>query len=161
MEHRPIVGVMGGGTVSQPVYNLAFELGERIAEQGWILLNGGRDAGVMRASSEGAASKGGLTIGILPGGDKSGANPFVQIPIVTNMADARNLINVLSSEVVFACAGGPGTLSEVALALKNGKPVIQVGVDFVGALQKKGQVWTVNSPSEAIHIAQKLLKPID
>ena len=161
MKHRPIVGVMGGGTVPQRVYDMAFELGERIAEQGWILLNGGRDAGVMRASSEGAASKGGLTIGILPDGDKSGANPFVQLPIVTNMADARNLINVLSSDVVFACEGGPGTLSEVALALKNNKPVIQVGFDFIRAIPKKGQIWTVDSPTEAIHIAQTLLNPTD
>ncbi|MBN1996519.1 TIGR00725 family protein [candidate division KSB1 bacterium] len=135
-SRKPIIGVMGGGTVGQEVEKSAFEFGALVAENGWILLNGGRDAGVMRASAMGAKSKGGLVIGILPGFQKTQANPFIDIPIITGMGDARNVINVLSSDVVVACPGGAGTMSEIAFALKNKKPVILLNFDvrpfFIG-----------------------------
>ena len=121
---RKIIGVMGGGNADDYTARMAYKLGKAIAENGWILLNGGRRAGVMHASAQGAKEAGGLTIGILPDRDRSGASEFIDIPIVTGMVDARNLVNVLSSDVVVACRGSAGTISEVALALKNGKRVI-------------------------------------
>jgi len=158
---KPIIGVMGGAQVSEEVYRMAYELGVLIAEQGWILLNGGRDAGVMRASAQGAKSKGGLTIGVLPGASKHEANPFIDIPIVTNLGDARNLINVLSSDIVVACPGSAGTISEVAMALKNNKAVILLKFPLITAFQTyadRGQLFYAESPSECITKIENLLE---
>lgn len=123
---RPVIGIMGAGDRA-PVaaLELAEALGEAVARRGWILLTGGRDAGVMQAASRGAKRiDGSLTVGILPD-ESGGTSPFVDVAIYTGMGNARNAINVLSSDVVIAVgAGGPGTASEVALALKSGKPVV-------------------------------------
>lgn len=122
---RPlIIGVMGGGSASRTDLQHAYRLGELVAGNGWILLNGGRNSGIMEASAKGAFEKGGLTIGILPDDNVRQASRYISIPIVTGMGNARNCINVLSSDVVVACPGGSGTLSEIALALKCGKNVI-------------------------------------
>ena len=120
---RTVVGVMGGGTASAEVARMAEELGRLVAEAGWVLLTGGRPAGVMEAASRGARLAGGLVIGVLPGPDPDGASRYVDVAIATNLADGRNLVNVLSSDVVIACPGGAGTLSEVAIAHKIGLPV--------------------------------------
>ena len=137
-----------------------FELGRLIAQNGWVLLNGGRDAGVMRASAEGAKQEGGMTIGVLPGDSKDQANPFIDIPIVTNMSDARNLINVLSSDIVVACPGSAGTITEVALALKNEKIVILLNFSL-GSLfkdfQLQGQLFEEMSPSACVTRIKSLL----
>ncbi len=127
---RPfIVGVMGGAQADEAAMRTAYRLGELIAGRGWVLLNGGRNAGVMDASARGAAEHGGLTIGILPDATPDQASAYVRVPICTGMGSARNSINVLSSDVVVACPGGAGTLSEIALALKHGKSVITIGYD--------------------------------
>lgn len=126
MDPHPVVGVMGGANVPEAVETQARELGRRIAERGWVLLNGGRDEGVMRASAKGAASAEGVVLGVLPGASAADA-PVAEdatYRVFTGLGDARNLVNVLSSDVVVACRGGMGTLSEVALALKVGKPVV-------------------------------------
>lgn len=102
----------------------AFEIGKGIAEQGWVLLTGGRNVGVMDAASKGAKEAGGLTIGILPGANRSSMSDFVDIPIVTDMGSARNNINVLSCDFVIACGSGLGTASEIMLALKANKLVL-------------------------------------
>ena len=159
-ERRPIIGVMGGAQVSDLDYQLAYELGALIAEHGWILLNGGRDAGVMRASAEGAKSRGGTTIGVLPTASKNDANEFIDIPIATNLADARNLINVLSSDVVVACPGSAGTLSEVALALKNDKHVLLLRLDVGGAFEhyrNQGKLLNVSTAQECVEKIDRLL----
>ncbi|MGA7615602.1 MAG: cytochrome [Thermoanaerobaculia bacterium] len=127
MPPRAIIGVMGRGSdASAEDVHLAEEVGERIAREGWILLTGGRREGVMGAASRGAKRvEGSLTVGILPGGDRSGMAPDVDVPIVTGMGSARNNVNALSSDVVIACGeGGPGTISEIALSIKTGKPVV-------------------------------------
>ena len=152
-NQKPIIGVMGGADVSSEIYRMVFELGERIAREDWILLNGGRDAGVMRASAEGAKKENGLTIGVLPGANADGANPFIDLAIVTNMGDARNAVNVLSSDVVVVCPGGAGTISEAALALKSEKPVIFFRMETGDLFQKysdTGLLVTAHSPIECI-----------
>lgn len=122
---KTIIGVMGAGYAAKAeTCELAHELGEAIAKEGWALLCGGRDTGVMDAVAQGAAEAGGLTIGILPDQNLHRCSKHIQIPIVTGMGDARNVINVLSSHVVVALVGGAGTLSEVALAIKSHRPVI-------------------------------------
>ena len=116
---------MGAGELATPEnINLAYQLGKAIAENDWILLTGGRKAGVMNAASRGAKAAGGLAIGILPGNNNQGMSEAVDIAIVTDLGNGRNNINVLSSNVVIACGIGLGTVSEIALALKNNRPVI-------------------------------------
>jgi uncharacterized protein (TIGR00725 family) len=159
-HQKTIIGVMGGGSASEKTLKMAKELGERIAARQWVLLNGGRDAGVMAASAEGAALAGGLTIGILPDADADKAAAHIQIAIPTGMGSARNLINVLAAHVVIACPGGPGTISEVALALKYGKPVICLGWDpgpLFETFSAGGQLQTVTTPRAAVELAETLL----
>ena len=121
---KVIIGVMGVGSATFEELQLAYSLGEAIARNNWVLLTGGREAGVMDAASCGAKSADGLVVGVLPGQDSISKSLAVDIAIVTDMGNARNNINVLSSDVVIACGMGLGTASEVALALKNHKPVI-------------------------------------
>ncbi|MGD1921104.1 MAG: TIGR00725 family protein [Pleurocapsa sp.] len=122
---KVIIGVMGAGKSATPEdISLAYNLGKSIAENNWILLTGGRKAGIMDAASRGAKASGGLTIGILPSNNTKDMSEAVDIPIITDMGNGRNNINVLSSTVVVACGIGLGTASEIALALKNNKPVI-------------------------------------
>jgi len=141
---RFIVGVMGGGEgIPRQITDQAYDLGKRIAENGWVLLNGGRNLGIMEASAKGAREAGGLTVGILPDSDTNRMSQYVDIPILTGMGDARNSINVLSSDVVVIMPGGAGTLSEAALALKSGKDVILLGfplLDHFQAYKDVGQV---------------------
>jgi len=106
--------------------NLAYELGGLIAQEGWVLLTGGRRAGVMDAASRGAKAAQGTVVGILPGTDVTGMSAAVDIPIITGMQEARNNINVLSSRVLFFIGMNAGTASELALALKAGRPAILV-----------------------------------
>jgi len=118
-----IIGVLGGGTCSGEIEQLAEQVGEAIARRNAVLVCGG-GGGVMAAACRGAKRAGGTTIGILPGRDASQANPHVDIPIVTGMGDARNIIIVRTAAVVIAIDGEFGTLSEIAFALKLNTPVI-------------------------------------
>src|SRR5262245_38988085 len=81
----------------------------------------------MEAASRGAARAGGTVVGLLPGFDARDANRWVTIPIVTGMDQARNVILVRSCDAVIAVGGSYGTLSEIALAMKLGIPVIGLG----------------------------------
>ncbi len=159
---RTIIGVIGGGEASPETLTMAERLGELIAEKGWVLLNGGRSAGVMDASARGAKRHGGLTVGILPTRDNRdrGTSEYIDIPIYTGMGDARNYVNILSSDVVIACPGQEGTISEIALALKNGKPVIFLGFEDKGLFRSgphSKQVLEVSSPEEAVQRVEQIL----
>ena len=161
MGRTPIIGVMGGGLASPADGDTAYRLGGLIAKKGWILLNGGRKAGIMHASAEGAKAHGGLTIGILPDNSCQGASEFIDIPIITGMGNARNCINVLSSDVVVACPGGAGTLSEIALALKNNKPVILLNFQPATAFEpysKHGHLHFAATPEQVIERIQSILE---
>ena len=150
---RTVVGVMGGSFADDHVLEDARHIGELIAEAGWVLLNGGRDAGVMAASARGAAEAGGVVLGILPGEDWDCIADAVHIPVLTGMGDARNQINVLSSRVVVALRGGAGTISEVALALKAGRPVVTLDFplgDTFSAYYGRGRIVDTLTPDEAI-----------
>jgi len=120
------VSVIGGASAQPSDLDAARLLGEELAECGYAVVCGGM-GGVMAAVCQGAASRGGVTLGILPGDSPQDANPFVGIPVPTGTGSARNRAVVLSGFVVCAIDGGYGTLSEIAFALQAGKPVCAMG----------------------------------
>lgn len=151
---------MGGSKVSDKVCEMAKRLGGLIAKRGWILLNGGRNTGVMAASAEGAKEAGGTVIGILPDKSTRKASPHLDVAVVTGLGDMRNLINVLTSDVVIACPGTLGTLSEIAFALKHDKRVILLDRDVdpgFDSYRRRGQLTSASNPEEAVEQATAAL----
>ncbi len=118
-----LIAVIGGSRCSSEEAELAEAVGQELAREGAILICGGL-GGVMEAACRGARSAGGITVGILPGDHRHAANPYLDIPIVTGMGYARNVIVVKSAQAAIAINGGYGTLSEIAHALQNSIPVI-------------------------------------
>ena len=132
MATKALIGVMGPGENATPEDNeTAFELGRGIAQNGWILLTGGRSFGVMEAALKGARDADGLTIGILPWENDKEASENVLIRIVTGMGSGRNIINALSSHVMVVIGMAAGTASEVSHALKAGRKVILLNQDEI------------------------------
>jgi uncharacterized protein (TIGR00725 family) len=121
-----LVSIIGGASATSAHLDAALELGERLAEAGYGVVCGGL-GGVMARACSGASSRGGITVGILPGDDPDAANPFVQIRIATGAGSIRNRAVVLSGFAVCALGGGYGTLSEIAFALQAGRPVCAMG----------------------------------
>jgi uncharacterized protein (TIGR00725 family) len=140
------VAVVGAGDYEENRCALARELGRKIAERGHVLITGGL-GGVMEAASEGSKEAGGITVGILPG-EKEAANPYVTVAIGTGMGHGRNAIIVRSADVVIALPGIYGTLSEIALALKMDKMVIDLGDWNIEGMLK------AESPEEAMLLAE-------
>lgn len=157
---RFVVGVMGPAKARRKDMENARLLGELIARREWVLLTGGRDVGVMDAAAQGAKRvPRSLTVGILPT-VRDRISKYVDVAIITELGSARNNVNVMSSHVVAACGlSGPGTVSEVALALKAGKPVILVGATPTeGKFFKRlgrGLVAVVETPEDAINTILK------
>ncbi len=116
------ISVIGGEHCSKEIYEMAREVGRRIAEMGAVLITGGR-GGVMEAASKGAKEKGGTTIGILPSDSRQEGNKYLDYAIVTGIGYARNVLVVLNGDIIIAIDGHYGTLSEIAFALEFGKPV--------------------------------------
>ncbi|WKZ33937.1 MAG: TIGR00725 family protein [Thermodesulfobacteriota bacterium] len=146
---RPVIGIIGSGLEDGSLNALAEVTGALIAEAGCVLVNGGL-GGVMRASARGCRSKGGISIGMLPGLDPGEANEYVDIPIPTGMGEMRNALIVRAASALIAIGGGYGTLSEMALALKSGKPVIGIKTWDISA-----EVMKTESPAEAVRLAFK------
>jgi len=133
VKEKIIIGVIGSSTCSSSVSEVAYIVGKEIARKNAILICGGR-GGVMEAACKGAKEEKGITIGVLPGNDKENANPYIDIPIVTGMGEARNVIIARSSDAVIAIAGKYGTLSEIAFALRFDVPVVGIAT------------WNINIP---------------
>ena len=154
------IGVMGPRSCSPGEARTARAVGRRIAEGGGIVICGG-GSGVMEAAARGAKEAGGTVVGILPSDDEADANPYVDIPVVTGLGNARNAINVLTSHALIAIAGGPGTLSEIALALKTGTPVVglntwefSIGTSPARALR----IQRARGPRDAVNRAFRLAR---
>ncbi len=162
---RTCIGVMGGAAADETTVAKAKELGRLIAENGWTLISGGRPTGVMQASITGASEAGGLTVGVLFDDDRSLAAEGLDIVIPTGMGAARNIINVLASDVVVACRGTGGTLSEIAMALRSGRPVVLLDFDPGAAFLDAGAAdarWTLTAtPAEAVAQVQRYLAEIN
>jgi len=146
-ESGPVViAVCGAGECSRETAETAEEVGRAVAKAGAVLICGGL-GGVMEAAARGAAEAGGLTIGVLPGKRVEDANPWIKAPVATGMGEARNAIIVRSAHGVIAVAGSYGTLSEIALALKMGKPVASLS-----SWEVTEDVMTGNDPLNSVKI---------
>lgn len=126
MTARRIIAVIGAGACDAETRRTAETVGRLLAQRGGVTLTGGL-GGVMEAASSGARAAGGLVIGILPGADVRAANAHVDIAIATGLGEARNVVLANTAEAFVAVGGEYGTLSEIAFALKRGKPVAGIG----------------------------------
>jgi uncharacterized protein (TIGR00725 family) len=120
------VAVVGPGDAAPDEVEAAEAVGRALAGRGAVLVCGGL-GGAMEAACRGAKQAGGTTVGILPGLDRSAANQWVDVAVPTGLGEARNALVVRAADALIAVAGGYGTLSEIALALKGGKPVTGLG----------------------------------
>lgn len=155
---------MGASEPGPGTIEAAYRLGELIAGAGWALLTGGRPAGVMEAACAGAKSvPRSLTIGILPTGPVGPVSGHVDVAVFTGMGEARNVINVLSSEVVVACGvESPGTASEVALALQSGRPTVLLApapaaAAFFRTMAGRGRLHEAQTPEAVIALIEDQL----
>jgi uncharacterized protein (TIGR00725 family) len=149
-----VIGVVGGSTADPETKSMAHEIGRLIAGRGWTLLSGGRPTGVMQASVTGAHEAGGETIGVLYGEDRDDAAVGLDYVIPTGLGAGRNIVNVLASDVVVACQGSGGTLSEIALALRFDRPVVCLDFDpgetFLNRSSSRPRWTLATTPEEAI-----------
>jgi uncharacterized protein (TIGR00725 family) len=150
---KTVVAVIGGETPPHEAFAPAEEVGRRIAEAGAVVVCGGL-GGVMEAVCRGAHRAGGLTIGILPTGRRSDANPHIDIAIPTGMGVARNVLVVMSGHAVIAVDGSFGTLTEIAHALELKKPVFALGSwDLTSAGIDESRYVRVQNAEEAVRLA--------
>ena len=150
MPRVPYVAVVGPGDASPEELHAAEDVGGALAELGAVVVTGGL-GGVMEAACRGARSRRGRTVGILPGEDREAANGWVEIAIATGLGELRNGLVVRAADALVAVGGGHGTLSEVALALKLGRPVVGLGTWEVHGVEH------VSTPVEAIDRISALL----
>jgi len=145
------VAIIGGGEASPDFLDLAREVGREVARRGGVLLCGGL-GGVMAAGVQGAKEEGGVSIGILPDPDRSRANPYLTYSIPTNLGHARNVLIAHAADALIAIDGSHGTISEAAIALKLGKPVIGLHTSWdLPGLRRAA------TPQEAVALALQAL----
>lgn len=126
MANSPVIAVSGSGAAAPDEERVAHDVGRLLAERGAIVVTGGL-GGVMEAASRGAKEAGGVTVGLLPDADPAAANQWVDVAIATGLGEGRNVLVARAAAAVIAIGGEFGTLSEIALALKLGRPVIGIG----------------------------------
>ncbi|MEM4781528.1 MAG: TIGR00725 family protein [Halalkalicoccus sp.] len=142
------ISVIGGGRADEPDTEIAYEVGTLLGERGHTVVCGGR-GGVMEAVCRGAREAGGETIGILPGTDPAAANHAVDVPIATGIGEARNVLVVRNGAATIAVGGRYGTLSEIALALKIGRPVAGLDTHDIEGVE------AVETPEEAVAYVER------
>lgn len=154
MTPSPVyVAVVGAGEADDETARRAETIGRLLGEAGAVVVCGGL-GGVMAAVCRGAKSAGGRTVAILPGLDRSAANEWVDIAIATGLGEARNALVVRSADVVVAVGGEYGTLSELALALKAGTPVVGLGTwQLVKDGEPVSAFLEASTPEEAAELA--------
>lgn len=154
MAQPVYIAVIGGSDLSPETAALAREVGREVAETGAVLLCGGL-GGVMAAAAQGAQAAGGVSLGILPDGDRRRANPYLTYAIATNLGHARNVLIAHSADALIAVNGSHGTISEAAIALKLGKPVIALNVTWdLPGLQRAA------TPAAAVTMAMEALEAV-
>jgi uncharacterized protein (TIGR00725 family) len=147
------IGVAGASQPDTEVMALAETLGRRLAEAGATVLCGG-GGGVMTAVCRGAQSAGGTTVGLLPGADRSSGNPYLTVALSTGLAEGRNVLLVRASDALIAVGGGFGTLSEIALALRTGVPVVGLATWGLTLAGKPVSAFPLaDTPEQAVRLA--------
>ncbi len=150
---RTYIGVCGAARASAAESALAEEVGRLIARGGAVLVCGGL-GGVMDAAARGATAEGGTVVGILPGETRTGEGEHLTVSVPTGMGEARNALVVRSADAVIAVGGEFGTLSEIALALKMGKPVVGLGTwELAKAGRPDTSIDRADSAAEAVALA--------
>ncbi|MDX6642512.1 MAG: hypothetical protein QOD76_474 [Solirubrobacteraceae bacterium] len=153
---RVYVSVIGAGDAEPAALDVADQVGRELARRGAIVVCGGR-GGVMEAASRGAQEAGGTTVGILPDGDRSHANPYLDIALPTGMGELRNGLVARAGDAVIAVGGEFGTLSEIAFALKLGRPVVGLrSWELARAGEPVDAIVAANTPAEAVTRALEL-----
>lgn len=152
------IAIIGGSSCSGEETRLARETGAEVALRGGVVVCGG-GSGVMEAAAAGARLAGGLTLGILPGNDYCEGNPYLTLAVATGLGEARNAIITRTVDAVIAVGGEYGTLSEIALALKMGKPVVGLkSWSFKPPHHLPGGIVNAATPAEAVELAYNLSK---
>jgi uncharacterized protein (TIGR00725 family) len=150
VSEGPYISVIGAGQASDDEMAAAEEIGRRLAEAGAVLVCGGL-GGVMEAACRGAKGCGGMTVGILPGMRREDGNPYLDVAIPTGLGEMRNALVVRASDGLVAVGGEFGTLSEIALALKAGKPVVALGGwELARAGEAVDAIVRAASPEDAV-----------
>ena len=153
------VAVSGGGDADEETCGQAEELGRELARRGAVVVTGGL-GGAMEAACRGAKAEGGTTIGILPSDDRADANAWVDTAVPTGLGEGRNALVVRAADVVVAVAGEFGTLSEIALALRLGRPVVGLGTwELARRGERVDAVVVASSPADAAEKAMALARP--
>jgi len=153
LRNKPIIALIGAGKCTPLEAKHALLAGGEIARRGAILICGGL-GGCMAEAARGAKDAGGITIGVIPSYDRSSADPSIDIVIATGMGSARNAIIVATADAAIAVGGSYGTLSEIALARKLGKPVVALGSwQFAGEWEELAGVFRADDPIAAVDIA--------
>ena len=157
-ETPPYVAACGPDPAGPEVAATAEEVGRLLARAGAVLVCGGR-GGAMEAAARGAASEGGIVVGILPGDSRREGNPYLTVSIPTGMGEMRNALVVRSADAMIAVAGEFGTLSEIALALKTGTPVVGLGTWELARQGTRVDAFpAANAPAEAVELALRLAR---
>jgi uncharacterized protein (TIGR00725 family) len=152
-----MVAVVGPGTgVAAELLTAAEEIGHGLAAAGCVVVTGGL-GGVMAAAARGAHGVGGTAVGLLPGADPADADEAMDVVVATGLGELRNVLVVRAAAVVVAVGGSWGTLSEVALARRAGKPVVSLHGWRVIGPAADDDVVTVASAAEAVRAAVSLL----
>jgi hypothetical protein len=150
------VAVVGGGEAGADALQAAEDVGRHLAQRGAVVVCGGL-GGVMEAACRGAKAEGGTTVGILPGGDRHQANAYVDVAVATGMGEARNALVVRAVDVLIAVDGEFGTLSEIALALRTGTPVVGIATwELAIGGQTVDAILRVHDPVAAVEAALAL-----
>jgi uncharacterized protein (TIGR00725 family) len=153
------IAVVGPGRASAEEMAVGLAVGEAVGRAGAVLVCGGL-GGVMEAACRGARAAGATTVGLLPGLDRSEANPFVDVAVPTGMGELRNGLVVRAAHAVIAVAGEYGTLSEIALALKTGKPVVGLGTwELARGGEVDAGIVVAADAGDAVHRALSAARP--
>lgn len=157
MLRRPYVAVIGASNATEWELATAEQLGTLLAKANCVLVCGGL-GGVMNAAARGCEGAGGISIGILPGVDRDAASPHLTVAITTGFGEARNALVARSTDAVIAVGGEFGTLSEIALALKMGAPVIGLGTWELGRDDlDRDPIVRADTADEALEHLRRLL----
>lgn len=158
MAPRRAIAVVGPSDADDALRETAYAVGKLLAQRGAVVITGGL-GGVMAGASRGAHDAGGLVIGLLPTSDPADANEFVDVAIPTGLGELRNTLLVRSVDGVIAIGGSWGTLSEIALAMRTGTPVVCLqGWKISDQAGEPVNLITASSAAEAIDVLFRAMK---